>query len=300
MQRLHEEDWTGHALGTGAWAHLVIPQEFEPRRRCECASCKNYNDAGIDEIGWCDPRANEGELLFPKRFPPEELDSERLRLGSMGYAGQHQQSPTPAKGALFNTDWFDNRYRHVPKYKEVYCVLDTALKAAQENDESVFGTFGITDDGFCDILGFWYGREETPKLQARVTEGAKRCVRLFGSAFKGVYVEDKVSGTTLLQYIRNANPSLAFIPIRADTDKVSRANGVTPICEARRIRFPDPAIFPATVRWVSDLISQLALFPRGAHDDRVDVFVYGVKRFLGTLKIQGARKARKSRTGGYA
>src|SRR5258707_11615896 len=33
MQRLHEDDLTGHVLLTGGWEHLCLPSEFEPKRK---------------------------------------------------------------------------------------------------------------------------------------------------------------------------------------------------------------------------------------------------------------------------
>ena len=94
MQRLHFDDWSGHVLKTGIWEHLCIPQEFEPKR------------ARTTVIGWNDPRTQEGELLFPKRFTKPILTQELARLGSMGYAGQHQQQPMPSEGGVFKHAWF--------------------------------------------------------------------------------------------------------------------------------------------------------------------------------------------------
>ncbi|MDE1995168.1 MAG: terminase, partial [Rhizobiaceae bacterium] len=58
MQRLHEADVSGTILSLGlGYEHLMLPMEFEPERRCRTS------------IGFEDPRMEEGELLFPERFP---------------------------------------------------------------------------------------------------------------------------------------------------------------------------------------------------------------------------------------
>lgn len=96
MQRIHERDLSGHILSSDlGFEHLMLPMEFEEDRRCSTS------------IGFVDPRKEDGELLWPERFPREYVDKERKRLASWGgdyaIAGQHQQSPVPRKGAMFET-----------------------------------------------------------------------------------------------------------------------------------------------------------------------------------------------------
>ncbi len=77
MQRLHEDDWTGHVeQRTGEWAKVAIAQEFEP---------------GVialpSPIGWTDPRESPGELMFPGRFPAETLQGGAGAAGRAGICG---------------------------------------------------------------------------------------------------------------------------------------------------------------------------------------------------------------------
>ena len=90
MQRLHENDLTGHLLEQGGYEHLCLPMEFEPGRRC------------VTSLGWQDPRKREDELLCPKRFGRVEVDELKRRLGLYGTAGQLQQRPAPLDGGLFD------------------------------------------------------------------------------------------------------------------------------------------------------------------------------------------------------
>ncbi|WP_234834216.1 phage terminase large subunit [Sinorhizobium meliloti] len=48
----------------------------------------------------------EGELLFPQRFPKEQVDLLERTLGSYASAGQLQQRPVPRGGGLFKRSWF--------------------------------------------------------------------------------------------------------------------------------------------------------------------------------------------------
>src|SRR5690606_2815659 len=77
MQRLHTGDVSGEILSNPAFAdyvHLMLPMEFEPERRC------------VTRIGFRDPRTEEGELLFPERFPRETVDALKSAIGSYAAA----------------------------------------------------------------------------------------------------------------------------------------------------------------------------------------------------------------------
>lgn len=94
MQRLHEHDVTGAIERYGFdYEKLVLPMEFEPHRRV------------TTRIGWTDPRQNEGDLLFPGKFPRETVESLK-KIGSYAWSGQYQQRPVPREGGMFKRAWF--------------------------------------------------------------------------------------------------------------------------------------------------------------------------------------------------
>lgn len=99
MQRLHERDPAGIIIEEDlGYEHLNLPMEFESDRRC------------ITSIGFADPRVEEGELLFPERFPREVVEADKKTMmsvsGPYAVAGQFQQRPSPRGGGLFKREWF--------------------------------------------------------------------------------------------------------------------------------------------------------------------------------------------------
>jgi predicted phage terminase large subunit-like protein len=95
MQRLHEDDLSGHILSQElGYDHLCLPMRFEEDRRC------------VTSIGFEDPRIEDGQLLFPERFPLHVVERDELAMGSMAAAGQFQQRPTPRGGGMFPIDKF--------------------------------------------------------------------------------------------------------------------------------------------------------------------------------------------------
>jgi hypothetical protein len=93
MQRCHQRDLSGHLLAQGGWDLLCLPAEYE-------------GPTPATSIGFLDPRMNLGELLWPERFGPKEIEALKISLGSYGAAGQLQQRPSPAGGGIFKRHWF--------------------------------------------------------------------------------------------------------------------------------------------------------------------------------------------------
>jgi predicted phage terminase large subunit-like protein len=148
QQRLHEEDVTGVAISRGlGYTHLMLPAEFEADRKC------------VTEIGFEDPREEEGEVLFPARFPIEELTKKKLELGPYAYAGQMQQRPSPKGGGIIKRDywqlWNDeeaasqglNSADSFPPNDFVLVSVDTAYTEKQENDASYITVWGLWQRG---------------------------------------------------------------------------------------------------------------------------------------------------------
>lgn len=148
MQRLHEQDVSGVILEKNLpYTHLMLPQEFDPNRKC------------TTEIGFEDPREDEGELLFPERFPREVVERDKQVLGPYGYAGQFQQSPAPRGGGIVKREWWqlyddaEARSQGVPnagRYPPmdfIIASLDPAYTEKQENDPSALTVWGIFQRG---------------------------------------------------------------------------------------------------------------------------------------------------------
>ncbi len=100
MQRLHEQDIAAVAMQLDiGFTHLNLPMEFEPDR-----ACRTYVKG---ELFFEDPRTVEGELLFPERFPAQEIDRLKKAKGSYAYSGQYQQRPAPRSGGMFQRGDFE-------------------------------------------------------------------------------------------------------------------------------------------------------------------------------------------------
>jgi hypothetical protein len=103
MQRLHVNDISGVIEELRLpYVKVVLPMEFEKARRC------------VTPFGAMDHRQQEGELLFPERFPKEVVERDKRSLGEIAVAGQFQQRPIPRGGLMFKANWFEATVPEVP------------------------------------------------------------------------------------------------------------------------------------------------------------------------------------------
>lgn len=262
MQRLHESDPSGHILANDlGYEHLCLPMEFEPNRRC------------VTSLGWRDPRTEEGELLFPARFPPEVVERDKAAMGSYATAGQFQQRPAPAGGGIFRAEWWQF-WSALPRITRRVIYADTAQKTAEKNDYSVFQCWGAGADGRIYLLDQLRGKWEAPELlvRARAFWNKHRALQGLG-LLRTMKIEDKASGTGLIQQLRKA-PAIPVTPIPRERDKVSRAYDCAPSIEAGLVVLPEEA------PWLSDFLAEAAAFDKGDHDDQLDPMMDAVEDLL--------------------
>jgi predicted phage terminase large subunit-like protein len=88
---------------------------------------------------------------------------------------------------------------------------------------------------------------EFPELKSLLVDQAKQWNA------NAVLVEDAASWQSLIQELRTT--AVPVLPIKADSDKLSRAAAVTPLLEAGKVFLPESA------SWLADYLDELAAFP---------------------------------------
>lgn len=255
MQRLHEKDVSGVILEMGLpYVHLCIPMRFDPAHRCTTS------------IGWTDPRTRAGELMFPERFGEAQVSELERTLGSYGSAGQLQQRPAPRGGGIIRIEWF-KYWRNLPQLEFRVITADTAQKTAEANDYSVLQCWARSTVGHAIMIDQIRGKWEAPELlvQARSfwIKHLNSPIPIHQKAtLRGMYVEDKVSGTGLIQTLRREG--VPVLPLQRSKDKISRGHDASPFIESGNVLLPEDA------PWLSDFLAEVESFPSGTHDDQID------------------------------
>ncbi len=256
MQRLHEDDTSGVILKMGLpYVHLCIPMRFEPDRRC------------VTSIGWQDPRTEAGELMFPERFGEQQVKELEATLGTYGTAGQLQQRPSPRGGGMLKSSWLTYWHTVPPALDFRFVTADTAQKTNERHDYSVMQCWGRSVAGKAVLLDQIRGKWEAPDL---ITEARAFWLKhlhdgrpiMAKAPLRAMYVEDKVSGTGLIQTLRRE--SLPIFPVQRPKDKPARGYDAAPFIESGNVALPQDA------PWLSDFLAEFSTFPNGAHDDQLD------------------------------
>ena len=271
MQRLHEKDVSGVILEMGLpYVHLCIPMRFDPAHRCTTS------------IGWTDPRTKTGELMFPERFAEAQVAELERTLGSYGSAGQLQQRPAPRGGGIIRLEWFQY-WRNLPQLEFRVITVDTAQKTAEANDYSVLQCWARSTVGHAIMIDQIRGKWEAPELlvQARSfwIKHINSPIPIHQKAtLRGMYVEDKVSGTGLIQTLRREG--VPVLPLQRHKDKISRGHDASPFIESGNVLLPEDA------PWLSDFLAEVESFPSGTHDDQIDPMLDAINLVQRTPSIR--------------
>lgn len=265
MQRIHEQDVSGMLLSDEhGYTHLCLPMEFEPDRKCQT------------EWG-ADPRAYDGELLFPARFPRDVVDRDKRMMGSYAVAGQFQQRPSPRGGGLIRGSWF-GRYAVVPPLRHRRIYADTAQKTAERNDYSVFQCWGMGVDGRIYLLDLIRGKWEAPELKRRAVDfwTAQAAHNDKRGIVQKLVIEDKASGTGLIQDIKR-EARIPVFGLQRNRDKLQRLSDVVSYIEAGYV------VLPESAPWVADFVAECEAFTADdshAHDDQIDPMIDAIVDML--------------------
>jgi predicted phage terminase large subunit-like protein len=252
QQRLHPQDLAGHIMATEAdqWHVIRIP--------------------GLQD---------DGTALWPETMSAEKLEHLK-RVDEFTFWSQYQQEPIAPGGNMIKRDWW--RY-YDPKTYDVNCLVfitaDTALKAKTCNDASSLQCWHATPHHL-DLLEDHTGRWEFPDLMRETKAFWDKWAR-FG--VNCIYIEDKVSGTSLGQMLNQLGmPVILWKPndYNFPDDKVGRVKHSLFYIEGGRLRLPDDG-----QPWVQPFIDECAAFTGdgSGFDDRVDALSIACSIWSGKL-----------------
>jgi predicted phage terminase large subunit-like protein len=251
MQRLHQNDLTGHLLEKEHWKVLRFPAIADEDETFSVptpfGNVRTYS-------------RKTGEALHPEREDLATLEQMKSNLGSYNFAGQYQQSPAPQGGGMIKEKWFKTYTpQSLPEtFDYIFQSWDTANKVTELSDHSVCTTWGKKGT-YLYLLHVYRKKMDYPTLKRAVVEQAG----LWGARL--IVIEDKASGTQLIQ-------ELAFEGVYnvqsyqpgPNQDKVMRMFACCNLIENGLLYLPEKA------DWLTEFINELTVFPNGKYDDQVD------------------------------
>lgn len=225
---------------------------------------------------------------WPYKEPVEQLlqmergegaDITGQKISRHVFSSQYQQEPVALGGNIIHGDFF-KRYTALPQIRYRKIFADTAQKTKERNDFSVFEEWGYGIDGVTYLLDLVRGRWEAPELQKRAVAFWSKCkardISKFGTLRK-LKVEDKSSGTGLIQTLRLSPYNIPIEAIERNKDKLTRVMDALPHIECGNVAIPEDAAF------THDFVTECESFSADdSHDfdDQVDALCDAVEDML--------------------
>ena len=258
MQRLHANDLTGYILTNfpELYRHICLPAELSDLVKPESMR-KYYKDGLLDIL----------------RLSKQTLSDFKKVLGSRGYAGQYGQNPSAEEGGILKPEWFDIvRPETIIRdtiNEPIHFFIDSAYTAKTENDPTSIKT-GFRQGNYLYILDVQEVWLAFPDLIRYIQEHVKK---FQVSPNSKLFIEPKASGLDIVNQLREITMLNIIESKNPTADKITRANGISPICEGKRVRLVEG-------RYIDKFLEQVRLFPNAEHDDMIDTLGIAVNELL--------------------
>lgn len=271
MQRLHQDDPTGHILAKGEEniRHICLPGEIRNY-------AKYVNPPELKE-------RYENDLLDPDRMSWKVMRELESILGQYGYAGQIGQNPTPPGGGMFKVDHF-HIITEMPSPINIVASIRYWDKAATADGGAY--TAGVKmhrmRNGKFIVSGVERGQwasEEREAITKETAEADGRNVIIWIEQEGGSGGKESAEAT-----IRN----LAGYSVHADRpvgDKVFRADPYSVQVNAGNVLLLQGD-------WNHDFIEEHRYFPFGTYKDQVDAAAAAFNKLAGKKKVRSLLKVR--------
>jgi predicted phage terminase large subunit-like protein len=257
MQRLHENDPTGHHIEKKGdkTDHICLPGEI-----------RNYGKE-VKPEEYLDLYSEDG-LLDPTRMGWDALEDLESDLGQYGYAGQIGQSPTPPSGGMFKVDNFQT-IDQLPQQHEIEMTVrywDKAGTEAKNNSKQKGPAYSVgvkmskLSTGKYLIHDVVRGRYSSENREAKIKATAEadgRDVEIGVEQEPGSGGKESAEST-----VRNLTGFMTHVD-RPTGDKAYRADPYSVQVNWRNV-------YLLRGDWNSDYVSECRFFPHGNFKDQVD------------------------------
>lgn len=254
MQRLHQNDPTGHRLamgeGAGKVRHICLPADLKEGFKVQPAYLKRYYKDG---------------LLDPVRLDRSILRENRNLLGEWGYAGQFGQWPVPLTGGMFKVGKIV--YSKTRPSDLVFKRIVRFWDKAASHDANCW-TVGVKMgelEVMPGIFQYWVldvvrGRWETFARENKIRETAER-------DGKKVYVVVELEpGSGGKDSLKMTIGRLAGYRVKEDKPTGDKALRAEPFAD----QMNGGNVILVTAPWNAAYVEELQFFPDSTYKDQVD------------------------------
>ena len=260
--RWHSDDLIGRILTNfpGQWEYIEIP------------AIADIKPGTLDLFG----REN-GEALFPERYPIDKLEEMKGVLGTPFFSALYQQKPIDETAKLTDGQWLKILTTLPPQlYTEAKWGRTWDLAATEGGGDYTVGTRAAYDKS---NLSFYIDNIVRGQFSPKEAEDKVRATALADGTGCTVYIEQEpgASGKALVEhYQRTVLPEFKVESVPVVTNKLVRAQPFMAAAEAGKV-------FLIAGAWNEPFIREFDAFPSGAFDDQVDTASASYSKLSGRL-----------------
>ena len=219
-----------------------------------------------------DGNRNQGDALFPELKSLNFLKDKKSIMAQSSWESLYQGAPTIQGGNIIKDDWW-KWWQVLPPLKYKFITADTAQKEKKKNDFTDIKAWGYGMDGNLYLLDHLRKKMTAPTLRREAEIFYKKHdtprLKVGDPVLRGMYIEDKSSGTGLIQELEAKNLKIVEVP--RSTDKYLRVDDASPYIKAGLVHLntdiPD----------VGNTTKEAREFPNGEFDDDLDCLVTAIE-----------------------
>lgn len=272
MQRLHEDDPTGHLLQDEGYTLLKLPAQAVDRPVL----------VTLNDHYWT---MKKGELLFPKRLTAKVLEEKRNEMLDYDYVGQYLQEPVPLGGGEFADTWINYYDPSGIKVGDMnlFILCDAAggeelqSKKKKKSDYTSFAVIGLNTDNNYYLLDMVRDRLDPGERIDKLFELHRKWNSLAGKPPRVGYESYGLMSDIhyLQQKQKQQGYRFAITKLGGRMEKNERIRRMIPDLRQGRWWLPPGLMYTGydgrTFDLVRELIkSEMATFPRARYDDMLD------------------------------
>jgi len=261
MTRWHEDDLAGRLLDREEEEWQVI--KFPAIAKSE------------DVLG-----RKPGEVLWPERYPKEEIEDIKAGMLSRMFESLYQQVPrATSENALWDYDIITHNSQF-PDLDRVIVAIDPAVSSNSKSDETGIIVCGKVNKKKAAGGDKYYVIEDASGVYSP-SEWAQIAVSLYNKYQASAIIGEANQGGDLIESnIRNHDPVVNYKSVKATRGKKIRAEPIAALYEQNKIIHTRP---------FTELEKQMTSWEQGDSDspDRLDALVWGITELSGKSKRAG-------------
>jgi phage terminase large subunit-like protein len=205
------------------------------------------------------------KVLWPEHFSLEEALELQRTTPEHIFQTTYLGNPTSPHGTIFKREWFKDRFQSPPAAVARWLSIDTGMSDTDASAKSAIVVGELMRDYRMSIVDVWSGAVQFPQL----IEKTKEYMEKYNGLLRGVIIERKVSGISLIQTMQQSIGSNLIIGFDPRVSKETRYQQASVWCKLGCVLLPIPAVnYP----WLYDFESDLFECPNISYLDVMDAF----------------------------